>query len=449
VSGVRAGAATANITPGAGLAMGGYGARQGVAQGTMDPLLARTLVLDDGDRELVVSVCDLVGVGPDLVRAAREIIEAESGIPPANVLIGATHTHSGPAGVRARDGAEYVAMTARAIAGSVLEARAARTPVVLKFGTVEVTSISQNRRDPDGPIETTAKVLLAAPPGGGPAVATLVNYACHSTVLEHDNLEYSPDFPGAMARFIERELGGVAVYLQGAAGNINPVWMRHDGREVERVGGILGAAATRTAHEMTPLGEGQWCVNLNWSEETPKETPGTVLSDVAFAATSTLLELPRRAFPSREDIGAEIAELEAARDTLAADDIGARRLKTARLNELGIEWLIAGLGDDLADELKALRKVELQAMRISNELGLIALPGEFFVETGHAMEAAARDSGVANLLVGGYANGMVGYVPTEEAFAHHGYEVGMAQFEPGAASVIADAAVALLRSLYE
>ena len=84
-------------------------------------------------------------------------------------------------------------------------------------------------------------------------------------------------------------------------------------------------------------------------------------------------------------------------------------------------------------------------MRISAELGLVAVPGEFFVEIGHDIERAA---GLKHLLIGGYANGMIGYVPTEEAFEHHGYEVGCAQFEPGAGRVIADAAVAALSSLY-
>jgi hypothetical protein len=451
---VRAGAATADITPGVGVAMGGYGARQGVSTGTIDALLVRAAVLSDGEREIAIAVCDLIGVGPDLVRAARELIEADTGIPGSQVLIAATHTHSGPAGIRTRDAAEYVAVTARKIAGAVIQARAALTPVTLKLGTVEVTTISQNRRHPDGPIETTAKVVLAAPcadshasgaTDGGDAVVTLVNYACHSTVLEADNLAYSPDFPGAMCRFVEREVGGTAIYLQGAAGNINPVWMRHDAAEVERVGGILGAAATRAVHELRPLGEGQWCVNLNWSEEVPKAAAGTVLTDVRFATEQTVLELPRRLFPSRDALAKEIKELEAERDGLDAADLDGRRARTARINELRIEWLIAGAGDDVAGELLSLRKLEVQTMRLSAEVGLVALPGEFFVEIGHAIEA---DAGLPHLLVVGYANGMVGYVPTEEAFAEHGYEVGCAQFEPNAGGLIADAAVGSLHSLY-
>ena len=438
---VLAGGATVDITPGVGIAMGGYGARKGVAQGTRDPLLARVMVVSDGTTEVAIAVCDLVGVGTEIVARTREIVEAEGGIPAGNILVGATHTHSGPAAIRGKEAADFIGVTARKIAGAILQAKARLEPVTLKVGTVEVSTISQNRRDPNGPIETVATVLLAAPEGGGPAVATLVNYACHSTVFEHDNLDYSPDFPGAMARFIEREVGGVAVYLQGAAGNINPIWMRHDAAEVERVGGILGAAATRVAHELRPLGEGQWCINLNWSENTPKAAaPGTVLTDVAVAATQTFIELPRRTFLDQDTISKAIKDLEAERQA-AGDDIARRREATARINQLGIEYLISGR----AGELRPTEQLELQVMRFSPECALVSLPGEFFVEIGHRIREQA---GVQHLFIAGYSNGMIGYVPTEEAFPSAGYEVGCAQFEPSAGTEITEAAVTAVRSIF-
>lgn len=283
---VSAGAAKVDITPGAGVTMGGYGARTGVAAGTHDPLHVRTLVLSDGRAQVVIAICDLVGVGADIVGPARELIEKECGIPAANVLVGATHTHSGPMNLFTRGSDGYTAATARKIAGSVREALGAMTPVVLKFGTAEVSTVSQNRRHPEGPIETTAQVLVADPADNvGPPVATVVNYACHATVLEHDNLLYSADFPGAMAALVEHALGGTAIYLQGAAGDINPVWLRHDFEETARIGGIVGAAAVRAAHELRPLGGKQRVVNLSWSEELDvAPAPGTLLTDVGLRA---------------------------------------------------------------------------------------------------------------------------------------------------------------------
>jgi neutral ceramidase len=445
---IEAGAAVADITPGLGVPMGGYGARTGVAEDIHDPLMVRAMVLSDGTSKIAVAVCDLVGVTPDLVGQARDIIEAETGIPSTHVLISATHTHSGPGTIRIGvegDGGAFLAETARKIAGAIRLANRRLTPVTLKVGTVEVTTISQNRRDPEGPIETVATVLLAAPPGNGPAVATLVNYACHSTVLEADNLEFSPDFPGAMARFLERTVGGTAVYLQGAAGDINPAWMSHDFAEVERVGGILGAAAVRTAHELRPLGEEQWVVNLNWSELTAKEAaPGTVLEDVSLGAWTTMLPVERRTLPDKETMGKEIAESEAALKGFSDEQIEQRHKETARLNALHMESLFARArsAGRMPDPVK---EFELQVLRISPQCVIASLPGEFFVETGRAVASAI---GLPHVLIAGYANGYVGYVPTAEQFSEGGYEVGCAQFEPDTAErvtrALADGAASLV-----
>ncbi len=437
---MEVGAAVVDITPGVGLPMGGYGARQGVSTGIHDSLNVRTIVFHDGRSHVVFAVCDFVAVSPDMVNAARDLIEKETGIPHENVAIGATHTHSGPLNLRLRDAPEFVAVTARKIAGAVGVAVRGMRPVPLTFGTAQVASISQNRRQPDWPIEETAKVLLAAPEGGGPPVATLVNYACHATVMEYDNMSYSADFPGAAARFVERNLGGACVYMQGCCANINPIWMRHDFVEVERVGGILGAAVTRTAHEMRPVGEGQWAVNLRWSEQTPKPAPGTVLSDLRLASGRTFVDLELRKLPALDEIEREYAELEVEL-AAAGDDQAVRRSVRPKMNELRMERAARqGGGGDGGEE-----RIELQAFRLSSECAVVTLPGEFFVEIARDIEAKAA---IPNLLIAGYTNGAIGYVPTAGAFPFGGYEVGRARFTPEAAATVTEEAAKLVRGLY-
>jgi neutral ceramidase len=433
----RAGAATADITPPIGVPLGGYGRRQGGATGVMKPLLVRVLVLADGEREIAVAVCDLLGVGRDLVAGARRHVEAQTGIPADHVLVAATHTHGGPAHLRAVEDEHYVDVTARTIAGAVVSAHRQLQPVTLKFGTVDVATISQNRRDPAGPVETIARVLLVDTPQPGPPVATLVNFACHATVLEWDNLQMSPDFPGAMARRVEQSLGGTAIYLQGACGDVNPVWSRHDEAEVERVGGVLAGAATRLAHEMRPLDTGQWCVNLSWSEDIEVRGPGFLVEPLDLGVARTLLELDRRPRQGLEEVSAELAELEAA---LAARPGPLGRGLRARINELSTARLFPPLGPG-----QATQPLEVQAIRLSPQCAIVTLPGEFFAETGQAI---VRRCGLDGLLVAGYANGSVGYVPPAVAFPEAGYEVGMTQFGPEAEGVIADAAVEAVRGLY-
>jgi len=438
---VRAGAATVDITPPVGRPMGGYGRRTDVSQGVNDPLLARTLVLAQGDTEVALVVCDLLGVGTDLVGATREAVGRTAGVDPDHVMVAATHTHAGPAGIRAADDAGFVNQTAERIGRAVAEARGRLGPVTLKFGETALDTVGQNRRHPDGPIEDRVRVLLADPGRTEEPVATLVNYACHSTVREHDNLEYSADWPGAMARSVERAIGGTAVYLQGAAGDVNPVWAAHDHTEVERLGGIVGAAAVRLVHEMRPLDTGQWCINLNWSEDIEVPATGRLLSNISLAAASRPVTAPRRTRAPLAQIDAERAEVSAQRSHLTAGSDAYRRL-TGRLNELDTDRLFprpaASAGAPRPQTL------EVQAIRLSPDCVIVSLPGEFFVATARDIRARA---GVEGLLVAGYANGSVGYVPTADQYGKAGYEVGMTQFSPGVAEQVADAAVSLVREL--
>jgi len=337
---------------------------------------------------------------------------------------------------------EYSTVTAGKITGSVRVALGNMRPVSLKVGQAEISTISQNRRDPEGPQETILKVLLAAAEGGLEPVATVMNYACHATVLEHDNMLYSADFPGVAAALVEHAVGGKAIYMQGTCGDINPAWMRHDFEEIRRVGGIVGAAATRTAHELRPLGQKQSVINLSWNEELPVQpAPGTVISDISLGATRTFLDLPRKQLPELAEIEADIAAAEARLAALAPGDVSGRRAIRPRLNELRID---RATRERFPSTEPTTRRVEVQAFRISSQLAVAMLPGEFFVVTGRAI---ARRSPFEHTFVCAYANDYAGYFATAEQFPCGGYEVGSSRFQPEAESRIVDAAVGLLASL--
>lgn len=441
---LRVGAATADITPGVGVPMGGYGARQGVSTGVGDPLLVRAIVLDDETTRLAVAVCDLVAVSPAIVEGARTIIATECGIAPTNVVVAATHTHSGPE-LRREDRHGYAASTASKVAGAVRMALDSARPATLKLGESEVATISQNRRAPDGPIRAKAQVLLAEDADADasvPPIATVVGYACHATVLEHDNLEYSPDFPGATCRAVEAVVGGTAIYVQGAAGDVNPSWLRHDRAEVDRVGGVLGAAVARAALDLRAVGRVQRVVNLSWSEDLEVPSPpGSVVEPGPLVAESRTVELPRRALPPRDEIAKAIKTLELELEQITGEDHTLRRRLRPRLNQLRMEWVFAGI----EGRRDGIESVEIQALRIAPNLALLALPGEFLVGVGSELEAA---SPFEHLVVAGYANGYVGYVPRAEDFPHGGYEVGCARLAPEAAGTIVATAADLLKALH-
>ncbi|NLT42700.1 MAG: hypothetical protein GXX93_08515, partial [Anaerolineae bacterium] len=95
MSTLLAGTATTDITPPLGAYLAGY-YRPRQAEEVHDPLLARALCLSDSRREIAFVSCDLVGLSAGQVAQAKERITELCGLTPAQVLVGCTHTHTGP-----------------------------------------------------------------------------------------------------------------------------------------------------------------------------------------------------------------------------------------------------------------------------------------------------------------------------------------------------------------
>lgn len=444
------GVASADLTPPIGSVMGGYGARKGVAQSVATPLRCRAFVFDDGNAAVALVVCDLLFATYDITARARNLITEELGLPPTSVMITATHTHSGPAGLTMGQDPVLAEWVSRQVAGSVTAAFRNREAAVLKYAETEVTSISQNRRDPDGPIETTARILMAEAAERPETLATVVNYACHATVLEHDNLALSPDFPGHMIGSVEQAVGGQAAYLQGCAGAINPVWMRHDHAEARRVGSILGLATARVAQEALPLGRGQWSVNLSLAQDVPKEPTGCVeVADGPVAGDSVKVRLSRRSRPPAPETEAELAEL----DGLLSARPGDRAPLLARRAELRMQAYFArhpypyAVRGDLGEGGRGeADEVEVQALLLGAGTAIVGIPGEPFLGIA---EEVRRRSGLKHLMVAGYANEAIGYIPMATEFDQGGYEVGCARFTSEAASSMVEGALRALAAATE
>jgi neutral ceramidase len=450
VARLSVGAATGDITPAVGCPMGGYGARKGRSKAVAAPLQCRAFVFDDGVAPAVLATCDLLYITYDIAALVRDQLEDALGIAPERVMLTGTHTHSGPSGLTIALDELYTRSVSQKIAGTVAVAYANRRSACLAYAETNVGSISQNRRNPDGPVETTARLLIALAEGEPPSpLATIVNYACHATVLEHDNLELSPDFPGAVASSVEDNVGGVAAYLQGCAGEINPVWARHDHAEARRVGSVLGLAAARAVNEAIPLKSGQWSVNLSMSEDVAKSPPqGFRLVDEApIGAQQQFLPLALRTRPTVQDAQEELADIEQrlGRTTVSED----RLPLLARRAAVQMEAYFAGHSYSYAEHADGTggghsEQIEIQALRLGHSTAVVGVPGEPFFAIG---EEIRRRSGFANLLVAGYANEAVGYLPVASEFPLHGYEVGCSRFEPDAAEKIVQAAVSALAGL--
>ncbi|MEO8541721.1 MAG: neutral/alkaline non-lysosomal ceramidase N-terminal domain-containing protein [bacterium] len=436
---MRIGAAAIDITPPVGTPLDGYGGRTDVSLGVHDPLYARAIVFDDGSTQVALVVCDLIGIGSFLAARARELIAERPGIPPENVMISATHTHAGPAGVRGRGEPVLVEEIARKIAGAVRVAHRNAQDGVLKYGQTELSSFAQNRRNPDWPIDRRLDVVAADTPDGV-NIATIARYACHATTLNFDNLEITADYPGELCRSIEQVIGAgtTALFFNGACGNINPTWIKQDFANVRRVGSIAGSKAAALSQELRPLGLSHQGDNIRWDERTPKAIAGELVQG-PLKAVSVTFEAPYRSGPPADQMESELARLESEFADRSAAGIPPdqrrslmEKLTAARMERIAL-MRTRGKGPS--------RNEEVQAFALGDNLHVIALPGEVFFETG---EDIRKRSGLPNLLVVAYANDYPGYFCRPEAFEQGGYEAGVTPFAPEADGLLADAAVKAL-----
>jgi len=446
----RAGAAEIDVTPPIGAVLAGYAHRTGGSTHIIDPLKAQCLVLQDGtDSHCALLTVDILGIAADVVREARHLISEQSGIPPERVLIACTHTHAGPAGPRGAFSDEgFLPTLPQRLAGLVRGALHNLRPARLAAGVGACDTVQLNRRDVHGPIDPEVAAVGVQDAETGALIAALINFACHPTILSGSQLGISPDWPGAARATVRTLCGPEAVVLctNGACADINPTKLTEDPAEVRRVGTIVGATAARVLEELRAL-HGRAIVHasgleppgspLGWgSAEKPAGAGAIRLDSAAIAASSRSVTLPMRAIPDRAQTEARITEARQQLEGLAREDPERRRQRFL-LMRLQFER-------DRGPRPAGAREAEVQAicigaagcaaqsrgLHLGARLCLITAPGELFVEIGLGVKRAFAAAGAFPIVVG-YANAAEGYLPTDDAFDWHGYEVGVSPFDRG------------------
>lgn len=432
----RAGAAEVVITPPVGVELEGYGNRANGSTGVRDELLAHALVLDDGRGRAAIVTADVIGLDAPIVARIRAACR-EWDIPPERVLIAATHTHCGPRGLVERRGnpdTALVEMITRQIIGAIRSALGRMAPARLMAGEGRIDSVGMNRRHPDGPMDTTVRVLRVEGEDGE-LRAALVNYGLHPTILNYDTLQIGRDWPGYVDRTIKALWGAEAVVLfaNGACADVNPVKISETFAETRRVGTIVGAEAARVLGELAAHGKRQEIHNLLWSERPLKEPSNGAPIAPALAGTIEPIVLPWKTFRSDEEYAARRAELAAELEQRSAE----RRRIRPRLNALNAEAASAPAARRMVALHPGGLPSEVQALRLGDELVLVTAPGELMRSIGAAIEEA---SPFERTWVLGYANDSVGYLITDDAHDEGGYEGGRAPFVKGVESLLTEAA---------
>jgi len=263
----RAGAATSNITPPLGSPIVG-GFAPFPSTHVHDELYARCLVLDDGGTKLAIVVCDLLGIDRQVSDEARALIHTELKIPPENVLISATHTHSA-ASALGKDARiishtmdEYQRFVARRIVDGVKRAANLLRPAQIGWGTAEAPEHVFNRRwhlkpgtmppnpfggidkvkmnppqgspnllEPAGPTDPVIPFIALREPDGKP-MALFSTYSLHyvgGVGPGHISADYFGMYCDALSRLLKTETqtpAFVALMANGTSGDINNINFR-------------------------------------------------------------------------------------------------------------------------------------------------------------------------------------------------------------------------------
>jgi hypothetical protein len=267
-----AGVARVEVTPPVSSPMGGYSTREGPSTGVHDPLYATVLVLKSAGMTVAIISCDLRSFPSErIVTLARERKLAD------HILIAATHNHSGPLTWEDKSWPSpersWFADTEDKILQALETATKQMFPARIAAGFGEIY-LGHNRRQvsadskvtmlwrnegkkPTTPLDPIVGVIRVDDATGKPR-ALIVNYACHAVVLGPDNRLISADYPGYLARRIERELdGALCLFTQGGAGDINPYLdkqpvAQNGFGEAEKMGDALAGAALTIARKLKP-----------------------------------------------------------------------------------------------------------------------------------------------------------------------------------------------------
>lgn len=454
---LRVGFAETDITPPNGFPMAGY-YHERLAEGAIDPLLAKAIVFRGEHEQAALVVCDLIGISIDLSTHIRREASDRTGIPVANIVVAGTHSHTAPdygrelylvlagtPGEPAR--AAYIDQLIHRTADAVAAAQVNAAPARLFAGSAQQeTPVSFNRRfvmrdgsartwmsytSPDvvraaGPIDPEIPLLLVKTADGQPR-GLLSSFALHLDTV--GGMKWSADYPFFIAESVRAALGPdvVSIFGLGTCGDINHVNPNSSDRnKTDVIGRALGATIAARVGDL----------------------PELKTSDVRVR--SKVVHMPLQV-PTNDDLAAAEKAITAVQQGQTLDfyeHVTAYKrliidrmehkppvIDSTKLLTWGLNHTWTGVGDSLP--------VEVHAICIGDEVAIVCLPGEVFVDLGLEIK---RASPFRTTMVLELANAFETlYVPTRAACAQGSYEVTNSATQPGSGEMLVEAAIGLLQ----
>jgi neutral ceramidase len=427
---LKAGAARISIVPPFPTQMGGFHDRIKNFQGVHDELFARALVLDNGGTRLVFIGSDLMAIDAELVRLAREAITQATQIPAAQILISCTHNHSAPSYYqKSKPGEDDVEPSlkkflAKQFSSVAIEAHQNLAPARIGFGAGSLIGATRNRQQRNDLIDPQVGVLRVESTEGRKTIATLFNFTGHPVIIGSTNMFLSGEYPGAASRAVENLLGGVAIFAQGACGDITVNRSGDPFMEIERLGRTVAGEVIKVSGLIQ-------CTD-----------------DVSLKFASQTLKLPARSLPDLDAAKQALAQGQAALDAAKAKPAPTAVVQTLddklRVLSMAVMRAEAIAADPTKKETEL--TAEVQVLQVGSVI-YAAIPGEIFVE--YALELRQRvkqDTGHSFCLIG-YANGYLGYIVTPRAMETGGYEASVTRLQPLGGRSLTEAVMELVQQL--
>jgi len=401
----RAGVASTVITPQQPMWMAGYAARTKPSQGTIHDLHAKAVCLEDSSgQRLVLVTTDLIGIPRHLSVDVSSAVEKQFGIKRAEVMLTASHTHSGPVvrenlldmyGLTPEEMGKVETYTKKLktdLIELIGEAVKNLQPATLKFGRGQAGFALNRREQTDkgvingmnrtGPVDHTVPVLMVQANDGRPK-AIIFGYACHNTTL--DGLQWCGDYAGFAQIGIEKAFpGATALFWTGCGADANPQPRRklelceQHGKEL--ADGVIAAIKG----EMKPI--------------TGK-----------LAAKYETIALHFESVPSREKLVA---------DTLSKTTAVKRRAE--RLLQL------LETKGKIPDSYPA---YPVQVWILGDQILWVALGGEVVIDYNLRLKKELHTNRI--LWIAGYANDVMAYIPSARVLKEGGYEADSSQIYYG------------------
>jgi hypothetical protein len=440
-----AGVARRVINPPLGTGKVGVRLFGGPIQAIESDLTATALVLSDRETKVVVIAADIAHLGVDIsmidqhpTREVRAQVAEALDIPLAHVMFNASHTHSSPAmpGYMC-DSPEELALKERYkrdlvrwLVEAAVEADGTQQQARIgaAWGECQIGVYRREVRDgkdvlgevPDHPIDPSVGVIRVDDLDGNP-IATVFRYSCHPVTIGGRSAVASPDFPGPARDVLERNLGGLALFLQGCGGNINPrfgIGYEVDCRDIKNRAGIaLGGEALKVASGIRthvrpgarkPLGN---IPNILFTPWEPVEDRDTC---TYLGAVEEALPLEFGELPSVQEAEAIRAHWEQRLAELRRRDAQDWEIRVAEMFERWSHALV-----DAVQHEHPTCDLSLHVIRV-NDIVIAGMNAEAFYETGLAIKAR---SPFEDTFVLGYTDGTTYYLPRAEDYPEGGWKV--------------------------